>query len=239
MARPERSREEIAERLHELQKDLDGQSKCRRLNANDSRPVTYVAVGASDAVGVGASAPDLGYVQLLSTLLRAHFAPQRELVSLNYGIPGLTTPELARELAPRLSTVCADIATIWVGANDILQGVETGQFAGALQLFLRALCACNCHVFVGSIPDLSLTPAITALPTWLIPLSTPVDYVRRRKQELTEVVLRLTAIYGAHYVALPMGRVLADPSLVSADGFHPSDAGYRELARRWWSAISS
>jgi lysophospholipase L1-like esterase len=34
-----------------------------------------------------------------------------------------------------------------------------------------------------------------------------------------------------------MSQVLADPTLVAADGFHPSDAGHARLADAWWAEV--
>src|SRR5690242_10978437 len=76
-------------------------------------PVTYVALGASDAVGVGSNVPGAqGYVPLVA----AHLPKGSHLINL--GISGIHLHEaLSQELPLALST-SPNLVTIWLVAND-------------------------------------------------------------------------------------------------------------------------
>lgn len=223
--------------LAELQAQLQQQAR-RRFGRDQARPLVYVALGASDAVGVGASSPDRGYVSLLARRLRQYYAPARDVVTHNLAVSGYTILDIERDELPDAPHFAPDLVTLWTGGNDVVQSVEPEDFQRALTHVLTALQRSGAAVFVGMPPDLSLVPLIRAFPPWLMPMGDPPAYAHRRSQELGNLVLRLAPLCGAYVVTLPMSRVLADPRLVAADGFHPSDAGHAELAQAWWTAIT-
>ena len=222
--------------LAELEAQLAARARQRFAHRAD-RPLVYVALGASDAVGVGASTPRGGYVELLAARLRRHYQPERSVAVYNLAVSGYTIGEIARDELPRLPGLAPDIVTLWAGGNDVVQSVGGDEFRDHLTRILMATQRSGAATFVGTVPDLSLVPLIRSFPPWLMPMGDPVAYARRRSRELADLVLRLAPAYGAHLVHLPMGEILADPGLVAADGFHPSDAGHARLADAWWAEM--
>lgn len=222
--------------LAELQAQLEQQRR-RRLAPDVRRPLVYVALGASDAAGIGASAPQRSYVELLAARLRRYYAPERAVTMHNLAVSGYTILDIEREELPQVPALAPDLVTVWAGGNDVVQSVETDAFRGALQHVLAVLRNTGAAVFVGTVPDLSVMPLIRSFPAWLMPMGDPAVYARHRSRDLGDVVLRLVPAYGAVLVNLPMSEVLAHRDLVAADGFHPSDAGHARLADAWWQEI--
>src|SRR5438132_5903402 len=97
-------------------------------------PITYVAMGASDAVGVGSNQPgSQGYVPLIA----AHLPKGSHL--LNLGISGIHVHEaLTQELPLALST-SPDLVTIWLVANDFVGGVSYNDYIHDLNTLLGQL----------------------------------------------------------------------------------------------------
>lgn len=223
--------------LAELQAQLQQQAR-RRFARTLRRPLVYVALGASDAVGVGASDPAHSYVELLAARLRRHYHPERAVTTRNLAVSGYTLLDIDRDELPRLSALAPDIITLWTGGNDVVQSVEADQFRDALVHILQGVQQSGAAIFVGTVPDLSAVPLIRSFPAWIMPMGDPAAYARRHSRELGEVVLRLVPAYGGTLVDLPMSQVLTNPSLVAPDGFHPSDSGHARLAAAWWTEVS-
>jgi lysophospholipase L1-like esterase len=224
--------------LAELAAQLERQAR-RRFARDLARPLVYVALGASDAVGVGASTPANGYVALLADRLRRHYAPERRVVTHNLAVSGYTILDIERDELPGAPELAPDIVTLWSGGNDVVQSVEPEAFRDALTHILAGLQPTGAAVFVGTVPDMSLVPLIRSFPGWLMPMGDPTAYARRHSHELGDIVLNVAPLHGAHLVSLPMSRVLTDSRLVAGDGFHPSDAGHAQLAQVWWEAIAA
>lgn len=222
--------------LAELQAELQQRAR-QRFSRTLARPLVYVALGASDAAGMGASSPANGYVPLLGERLKAHYRPDRRVAVHNLGVSGYTIVDIARDELPRVAPLAPDVVTLWTGGNDVLQSVPADEFRANLALILGTLQRTGAAVFVGSVPDLSVVPLVRSFPAWFMPLGNPVDFARRHSEELADVALRLVPAYDAQLVRLPMGEILTNPALVALDGFHPSDLGHARLAAAWWEEM--
>src|SRR5205823_14291010 len=117
--------------------------------AQAQKPLTYVAIGASDAVGVGARNPDTeGWVPRLATT----FGPNVRVVNL--GVSGSTLAQaLDEQLAPALDAQ-PDVVTVWLAVNDLNARVPLEQYANDLDRLLAQLQASHARVLVGNVPDL-------------------------------------------------------------------------------------
>src|SRR6266849_7091624 len=117
--------------------------------AQAARPVTYVAIGASDAVGVGAEDPVTeGWVPRLGARLGA------EARVVNLGVSGSTlTQALDEQLGPALDAQ-PDIVTVWLAVNDLNARVSLERYAADLDTLLGRLEATHARVLVGNVPDL-------------------------------------------------------------------------------------
>src|SRR5438552_17728070 len=81
-------------------------------------PITYVALGASDAVGVGSNQPGAqGYVPLLAAKL-----PKGSHL-VNLGISGIHLHTALTEELPIALSTSPRLVTIWLVVNDFIGGV--------------------------------------------------------------------------------------------------------------------
>lgn len=194
-----------------------------------SGPITYVAMGASDAVGVGSNQPGAqGYVPLVAT----HLPRGSHLVNL--GISGIRLHEaLSKELPIALST-SPELVTVWLVANDFVGGVTYEAYMHDLNTLLAQL---HTHTHAGlviaNLPDLTRLPAFSSLS------------FTQKEQMLVQIKRWNTGIAtaAAHYdVSLADlfshgSELTAHPEYISGDGFHPSPRGYMRLANIFWAAI--
>src|SRR6185312_10412724 len=120
--------------------------------ASSPRDVTYVAIGASDAFGVGTNDPaEDNWPTVLAHLLGS------DTHLVNLGIPGETVAEARQTELPVALDAKPSLVTVWLGVNDIVQLVSVQEYEAQLEALLRSLQQrTHAHVFVGNIPDLSL-----------------------------------------------------------------------------------
>lgn len=199
-------------------------SSCRPAEAQP-RPLTYVAIGASDAVGIGASNPETdGWVPRFA----AQLGPNARLVNL--GVSGSTLSQaLDEQLAPALDAQ-PDVVTVWLVVNDLNARVPLEQYAANLNELLGQLQTTHAKVLVGNVPDLAALAAYSGIdPT---PLRNEVD-------AWNAVIADAAARNGATLVDLHAHwqEITQHPEYVSADGFHPSSEGYAALADAFAAAL--
>ena len=122
-----------------------------------STPVTYVALGASDAVGVGTNEPgSQGYVPLLA----AHLQKGSHL--LNLGVSGIRLHEALTQELPLALNTSPTLITIWLVANDFVGGVQYDAYMKDLNSLLQQLRAgTKARIVMANLPDLTLLPAFS------------------------------------------------------------------------------
>jgi len=187
------------------------------------RPFTYVAVGASDAVGVGARNPDTeGWVPRFG----ARLMPEARVINL--GVSGSTLAQALDEQLGAAVDARPDVVTVWLAVNDFNAGVPLERYAADLDRLLGALRQTQARVLVGNVPDLA-----------------PLAPFARRAQ-LAQQVDEWNQSIGASVAR--NGAVLVDlhahwqeatehPEYLSQDGFHPSSEGYARLADLFAGAL--
>src|SRR5919108_1092673 len=129
------------------------------------RDVLYLAIGASDALGIGASPLRNGYVFRIRDELDQQTRGDVRL--LNLGIPGASTRDLRQALQLALrKEVKPDLVTIWTGANDIINGQAPEDFERELSTILRELRGkSSAFVVIADIPDLTKSPRFRTRPS--------------------------------------------------------------------------
>jgi lysophospholipase L1-like esterase len=188
------------------------------LGAQAARPLTYVAIGASDAVGVGAKDPETeGWVPRFG----ARLGPNVRIVNL--GVSGSTLGQaLDEQLGPALDAQ-PEVVTVWLAVNDLNARVPLETYAANLDTLLGQLEQTHARVLVGDVPDLGALAAYRGVDPTLL---------RAEVDRWNRVIAEATTRHRATLVDLyAHWREIADhPEYLSADGFHPSAEGYQALA---------
>ena len=182
-------------------------------------PITYVAMGASDAAGVGVDRPSVdGWVPVLGRLL----PPPVRVVNL--GIPGIRLREASIvETGPTVESK-PNLITVWLVVNDILNSVAVDAYKADLdELLTRLKAETAAEIAVGNVPDAPDGSGYLGLP----------DGPRRQvATRWNGVIGEAVAKHGATLVDLWSAWPLrANPRFIGPDGLHPTVAGYRSLAQ--------
>lgn len=186
--------------------------------------IDYVALGASDANGVGAVAPFKGYVFEISDRLEEQCAGT-DLTNL--GIPGANAGDIKNAASPVAKQIDPDLVTLWTGSNDLVGGDSVEEFEGRLREILEDLDDTQARVFIGNLPDLTQLPEIIADPD--------PDVTPERVSAYNAAIARQASAFGATIVNL--NSIEAEDSLFSDDGFHPSNDGHHRIAQLFLDAI--
>ncbi|HEX8033991.1 MAG TPA: SGNH/GDSL hydrolase family protein [Ktedonobacterales bacterium] len=194
--------------------------------------VTYVAIGASDAFGVGTSDPNRD--NWPAVLARKLTTPERQIHLVNLGIPGATAALAVRDELPVALDAQPTIVTIWLGVNDLDQHVALDTYIQGLRSLMHAFTqAGRAHVYVGNLPELSLLPYFTAR-------GTP-SALRQQTRLWNDTIAAACVAEGATLVDIFAGwsELASHPEYISQDGLHPSTAGADRLAVLFAEAIRS
>ena len=196
--------------------------------------MVYVALGASDAVGVGATDPNrTAYIPLLISRLPPHAQ------ALNLGVNGYTVHQaLANELPPALAAE-PTLVTVWLVGNDFRQCTPLTSYQRDLDSLLGQLeTRTRAQVFVANAPDMSLLPAIRDGSAACLRGQRPAQ-IRALAEQWNTAIAAVVAKHHDALVDLFHSDLAAHPEYISTDGFHPSDAGYRILADIFWRQITA
>ncbi|MEV4349686.1 SGNH/GDSL hydrolase family protein [Actinoplanes sp. NPDC049596] len=180
----------------------------------------FAVLGDSIAYGQGASAPADTVAARLSADLSAHGVPNEPRV---LAVPGAQSRDLPAQ-AERARAWPPDVALIIIGANDLTRFVPPPQAVAHLTTAVRALRSVGAEVVVAPAPDLSVVP-------WVPPEMRAL--VRAGSRVLHDAQTEAVRAEGGHVADIGMTSAAgfaADPSLFSADRFHPSSAGYAVIA---------
>ncbi len=193
-----------------------------------ARSLTYVAIGASDTVGVGASDPARdGWVPQFARMLGA------ETRVRNLGVSGTVLSTALAEQLPQAIREQPDLVTVWLAVNDLNAQVPLERYAADLDSLLGALQRqTHARVLVANVPDLGVVPAYRDLD---------VPALRKEVGRWNVAIADLARRHAATVVDLyaEYAELAANPTYISGDGFHPSSAGYRRIAELFYSAATT
>ena len=193
--------------------------------AQAPKPTTYVAIGASDAVGVGATDPETeGWVPRFA----AHLGPNARVVNL--GVSGSTLAQAVEEQLGPAVDAQPDVVTVWLAVNDLNSRAPLDGYAADLDTLLGQLETTHARVLVGNVPDLSRLAVYRGIDARA--LLAEVD-------RWNAVIADTAARHGATLVDLHAHwrEAVDHPEYLSADGFHPSSEGYQALAELFAGAL--
>lgn len=192
------------------------------------RPVVLVMLGDSTSVGYGCRNPEGLPGVWLARRLTADLERPVRLDTL--GKIGSGAADLDRQITESLA-LGPTVVVIITGANDITDQVPPWQSVRLLREAILRLEGEGAQVVVGSCPSFGVIPSIPA------PLRQLLGLWSARLGTMQE---KATRSVGAR--AVPIGREVSpffrqDPTLFSADGFHPGEAGYALAAEALHPAV--
>lgn len=191
------------------------------------RAERYVAIGASDTVGVGASDPVTGSWP-------ARIAARLPAASTytNLGVSGSLAAQARAEQVPAAIAARPTLITIWLAVNDLNHGITPTAYRDALRGILDTLVGrTEARIFVANVPDLTAVPRYEGTDRAAL-----AEQVRAYNRWIAETV----GCYPGRVVPVDLfagSAALMGSVTVSADGFHPSDEGYRLIAERFVAAL--
>src|ERR1700737_660717 len=188
----------------------------------DNQKIRYVAIGDSYSIGEGAT-PNESWPALLTRHLNGQ-GLHVDLVA-NPSRTGWTTKDAIDRELPIFNESKPNFATLLIGVNDWVQGVDETTFRKHFTYLLDRMLEVlpnKKRLLVVTIPDFGVTP-------------TGPKYARGR--DISEGLCRFNQIVSeeAKKRGLPVVDVFplskkmgSDPSLVANDGLHPSAKEYAE-----------
>ncbi len=202
------------------------------LHAASPKPHTapkavYVALGASDTVGVGTSNParDNWTAQLAKHLPKGSRY-------VNLGVSGITLGAAQGVELPKALAAHPTVVTVWLAVNDLNAQVPPSDYGREIDQMLTSLQATHARVFVGNVPALSLVPVYQKS-------GVPLAQIDAAVQAYNGAIAAAAAKHGATVVDLytHSKEIVGHSNYISSDGFHPSIQDYALLANYFYSVM--
>ena len=195
----------------------------------DTEPL-YVAIGASDVVGVGAADPERdNWASVLHRLM------PRGTKLLRLARSGITLREANAVEVPRAAKADPTLITVWNCVNDLVKSVPLDDYVRELDFALSRLVRdTRANILVLNVPDLSrlLPPELGVARLALVQ-----GGIRQWNEAIATTVDR----YGDRVSLLDLfpasGEMMERGDTVASDRFHMSAAGYQALAELVWQTI--
>jgi lysophospholipase L1-like esterase len=190
------------------------------VSGNDE-PRNLIAVGESTVAGVGARTHEYGLTGQLAQVLSRQSG--RAVNWFVVARSGITARESLQELVPQLAGHRADVILMALGVNDSIEFHTSRRWAADLERLIAAVRAevGDAPVLLAGVPPLDYFPALPE------PLS---SVLGARSAFLGDASVDLVKrLQGVVYVPFQIeGKRRTD--LFCADGFHPSELGYKQWA---------
>ncbi len=200
-----------------------GLTSCGSKSGNEIR---YVAIGASDATGIGADPITNGYVYRIEDGIKA--STDKKVKLINLGIPGATIDIIENIELPLAKQSTADVVTIFIGGNDINKGVSVEKFSKNLRsIVLGVTTNTNAFTVIANLPDISKLPSYIEKPKADVTTAVVLAYNSEIKKIANEFGIPVVDLYSE-----PLAGYL-----ISSDGFHPNNEGYDKMATKFLNII--
>jgi Lysophospholipase L1 and related esterases len=188
----------------------------------------YVALGDSYTIGTAVAASERWPDQLVARL------PSLELVA-NLGVNGYTSRNVIDRELPELPGLRADLLTLLIGVNDVVQRVAEATYRDNARQILDTMVerVGADDTFVVTTPDYTVTRSGAAFGD---PAQQSAG-IRANNAILTEEAkARGIVVVDIYDLSL---RAATDRSLVAGDGLHPSGAQYGQWVERIAAAVKT
>ena len=196
----------------------------------DGKPLLIVVVGDSSCTGPGVGEPS----EIWCRLVASRIAERGYRVTLkSFAVGGATSSSALQTQVPEAETVDAALTFVAVGTNDVIHQVSLSALEKNLDETVKRLSRVSKQVVVAGIGDLGTVPRL------LPPLR---QLASRRGRSADAVQARVAERHGAIKADLWGAAAEAfrtDPSIFSADLFHPAAPGHLVWADAAWEALES
>lgn len=198
---------------------------------DSSNEFRYIAIGASDAIGIGATPLNNGYVFLINSKLEKDCSAIAQDVELfNLGIPGVELDEIENVEVPAAIELEPELITIWTGSNDLIGGRSVEDFRNDLRDVLETLSQETvAQLYIGNVPKLHLLPRFQEEPNE--------DVTQERVSAFNAVIQEEANRAGV--ILVDLSQIQPTGVLVSEDGFHPRDEGHAIIADLFFMSIQT
>ena len=149
---------------------------------------------------------------------------------LNLGVPGARIDLIKEQVrvAQQLGTK-ANLVTLWTGANDLVHGDDVKTFQDDLHFTLQMLKSnISKTLIVANLPDLTKLPRFRETPNPSVTVARVAAFNRAIEEEVKAAEGRLVNLFA---------QPVRDDLIFDLDGFHPNDAGHREIADQFLRII--
>jgi lysophospholipase L1-like esterase len=187
----------------------------------------YSSVGTSGILGVGAFPLSDGDSFRIQRDLRER---GRTVSLVQIGVPGANTDIVADAVAKAADNgMAVEFATVWVGANDLVNGLPVETFATELKALLTTLQDdMDAYVVIANLPPMQDFPNFIGDP---VP-----EVTEQRVKQFNAVIASQAIELGIPVVDLADGALSAH-LVVDFDGLHPDDDGHERLAKLFMNVI--
>lgn len=190
--------------------------------------VRYVALG--DSTGAGIGAREGGYV---ARIFRKIEAVRDGSTLTNLCISGATSADVLNRQLERGVAADPNLVTLGIGINDIGHGLALEEFAENYDAILNRLKGgTRATIVVSNLPDISSAPRIP--PTLRSEYQQRIIMFNRKLEE----VANRHGVVIFDVFGITHEQLAEHPEYFSADGFHPSDAGYELWAEQMWPTVA-
>ena len=178
--------------------------------------ITYLALGDSAAQGLGASSPMRGYVGLVAGKIEQRTGKTVRIINLSKS--GDKMSDYLSRQAPQVKKIKADIVTIEIGANDVMN-FSADKFRAD---FKKVLATLPDGAYVSNMPLFNSRPGST----------------EKAKEASKIVEQELRAYPKLHFVDLQK-ETTENQSIFgfAPDLFHPNNLSYRTWADAFWQVM--
>jgi lysophospholipase L1-like esterase len=195
---------------------------------SDGKPLLMVVVGDSSCTGPGVGDPS----EIWCRQVAARMAERGYRVTLkSFARGGATSSTALQTQVPEAETLNADLTLIAVGTNDVIHQASLSTLERNLDETVRRLSRMSRQVVVAGIGDLGTVPRL------LPPLRQLASRRGRRADEVQARVARRHGAIKADLWGAAADAFRTDPSIFSADLFHPAAPGHLVWADAAWEAL--
>lgn len=187
----------------------------------------YSSVGTGGMLGVGAFPLTNGYTFRIQSELKDR---GRNVSLFQIGIPGANTDIVADAVGKAADRgLTTEFATVWVGANDLINGVPAQTFSDELHRLLTYL-----QDDMGAFVIIANLPALQAFPKFT---EEPVPEVSNQRVSQFNAIITSQAVARNLPVVNLVDDAVSSNLVVDFDGLHPDDQGHERLANLFMNII--